>query len=98
MHNPEHKMPAGQILPKVTSIQFELTPADNQRLVNLCGPINRNLHQIEEFYDVKINCRGNQFEIGGEGRRLKVVKSAIQTLYNVAGHEDLSAARTDKLK
>lgn len=96
MRNPEHKMPAGQnagkVSSKVTNIQFELTPADNQRLVNLCGPVNQNLHQIEDFYDVKISCRGNQFDIGGEGRRLKTVKSAILTLYNVAGHENLSAA------
>lgn len=92
MRNSEHKIPAGQVPPKITNIQFELTPTDNQRLVNLCGPVNRNLQQIEDFYDVKISCRGNQFEVGGEGRRLKTVKSAILTLYNVAGHETLSAA------
>ncbi len=78
---------------KITSsIHFELTPIDNQRLVNLCGTANQNVNQLEEYYDVKINCRSNQFEVTGEGRRLKIVKNAIQTLYNVAGHEDLSAA------
>lgn len=78
---------------KVTSnIHFELTPVDNQRLLNLCGTVNQNLRQLEEYYDVKINCRSNQFEVTGEGRRLKTVKNAIQTLYNVAGHENLSAA------
>ena len=81
-----------QVSSSNTSIQFELTPVDNQRLVNLCGPVNRHLHQIEEFYEVKINCRSNQFEISGEGRRLKTVKNAIQTLYNVAGHETLKPA------
>jgi len=65
---------------------------DNQRLVNLCGPVNQHLKQIEDHYHVKISCRSNQFEISGEGRRLKTVKSAIQTLYNVAGHETLSPA------
>ena len=73
-----------------SSIQFELLPLDNQRLVSLCGPVNRNLRQLEEFYGVKINCRSNQFEISGEGRLLKTVKSAIQTLYNVAGHQALT--------
>lgn len=78
---------------KVTSnIHFELLPIDNQRLLNLCGTVNQNLLQLEEYYGVKINCRSNQFEITGEGRRLKTVKSAIQTLYNVAGHETLSPA------
>jgi phosphate starvation-inducible PhoH-like protein len=63
---------------------------DNQRLVNLCGPVNQHLRQLEEFYDVKISNRSNRFEVTGDGRRLKTVKSAIQTLYNVAGHEVLS--------
>jgi phosphate starvation-inducible protein PhoH and related proteins len=76
----------------VSSIQFELVPMDNQRLLNLCGPVNQHLRQIEDFYSVKINCRSNQFEISGSGRILKTAKSAIQTLYNVAGHETLSPA------
>ncbi len=87
MHNSEN-----QVSPNTSSIQFELTPADNQRLANLCGPVNKHLHQIEAFYGVKINCRSNQFEVTGEGRRLKMVKNIILTLYNVAGHDALSPA------
>ena len=75
-----------------TSIQFELTPVDNERLVNLCGPVNQHLRQIEEYYDVKISCRSNRFEASGDGRQLKAVKNVIRTLYNVAGHEKLSSA------
>lgn len=74
------------------SINFELLPVDNQRLVNLCGPVNKHLTQIEDYYDVKINCRSNHFEISGAGRSLKTVKNVLQTLYNVAGHETLSPA------
>jgi phosphate starvation-inducible PhoH-like protein len=74
------------------SINFELLPQDNQRLVNLCGPVNKHLTQIEDYYDVKINCRSNHFEISGPGRSLKTVKNVLQTLYNVAGHETLSPA------
>lgn len=74
------------------SINFELLPVDNQRLVNLCGPVNKHLTQIEDYYDVKINCRSNHFEISGAGRSLKTVKNVLQTLYNVAGHEMLSPA------
>jgi len=81
-----------QISSSDTSIQFELTPVDNQRLLNLCGPVNQYLRQIEDYYGVKINCRSHQFEVLGQGRRLKKVKNAIQTLYNVAGHEVLSPA------
>ena len=74
------------------TINFELLPVDNQRLVILCGPVNKHLTQIEDFYDVKINCRSNHFEISGAGQRLKTVKIVLQTLYNVAGHETLSPA------
>ena len=87
MSNPENQTSATAI-----SINFELLPVDNQRLVNLCGPVNKHLRQIEDYYDVKINCRSNHFEISGAGRSLKTVKNVLQTLYNVAGHETLSPA------
>jgi phosphate starvation-inducible PhoH-like protein len=91
MRDPDHQVSPGHV-PSISSIQFELTPTDNQRLANLCGPVNKHLQQIESFYDVNINCRSNQFEITGDGRILKTVKNAIMTLYNVAGHEELSPA------
>lgn len=91
MRDPENQVSPGQV-PAISTIQFELTPTDNHRLANLCGPVNKHLHQLEAFYDVNINCRSNQFEITGDGRILKAVKNAIMTLYNVAGHEELSPA------
>lgn len=91
MRDPDNQVSPAQAA-AVSSIQFELTPTDNKRLTNLCGPVNKHLYQIEAFYDVKINCRSNQFEITGEGRILKTVKNAILTLYNVAGHETLTPA------
>jgi phosphate starvation-inducible PhoH-like protein len=91
MRDPDNQVSPGHV-PSISSIQFELTPTDNQRLANLCGPVNKHLQQIESFYDVNINCRSNQFEITGDGRILKTVKNAIMTLYNVAGHEELSPA------
>ncbi|HHJ35824.1 MAG TPA: PhoH family protein [Gammaproteobacteria bacterium] len=87
MRNTENQMPSN-----ISTIQFELSPADNDRLANLCGPVNKHIDQIEDFYKVNINCRSNQFEISGDGRYLKTVKNTIQTLYNVAGHETLSPA------
>jgi len=87
MHNPENQKSSTAI-----SINFELLPVDNQRLLNLSGPVNKHLTQIEDYYNVKINCRSNHFEISGAGRSLKTVKNVLQTLYNVAGHETLSPA------
>ncbi len=86
MSNTEKQAPSN-----TATIQFELLPIDNERLVNICGPVNQHLNQIEDFYHVKINCRSNQFEITGDGRYLKTVKNTLQTLYNVAGHETLSS-------
>ena len=91
MRDSDNQVSPGNVS-SISSIQFELTPIDNQRLANLFGPVNKHLLQIETFYDVKINCRSNQFEISGDGRVLKTVKNAIMTLYNVAGHEILSPA------
>ncbi len=91
MRNQNNQTSPGQASANATSIQFELTPTDNQRLVNLCGPVNQYLQQIEDYYQVKISCRSNQFEISGDGRRLKTAKNTLLTLYNVAGHETLSA-------
>jgi len=92
MHSPDRPVPSQPVDKLTSSIQFELLPADNHRLANLCGPANKHISQLEEYYDVNINCRSNNFEISGDGRRLKSVKSVIQTLYNVAGNETLSPA------
>ena len=95
MNNPEQQLPpghvSGQVSSNITSIQFELTPVDNQRLVNLSGPLNSHLKQIEDYFEVKIRNRGHQFEVSGKGRCLKKVKNVLLTLYNVAGHESLTA-------
>jgi len=92
MHNPEQQTSSQSSEKAISSIQFDLLPVDNQRLANLCGPANQNIDHLQDFYDVKIKCRSNQFEITGKGRLLKTVKSVIQTLYNVAGNEALSPA------
>ncbi len=75
-----------------STISFELLPVDNSRLANLCGQFNEHLHQIGEYFKVDIDSRSNHFDIHGNGRYLKSVKTVIQTLYNVAGHENLSPA------
>ncbi len=83
------RLPAGIT---VASIHFELQPVDNARLANLCGQFNEHLHQIGEYFKVDIDSRSGHFDVHGDGRCLKAVKTVIQTLYNVAGHENLSPA------
>ena len=42
-----------------------LEPADNRALANLCGPLDANLHQVEDALDVTIARRGAEFTIEG---------------------------------
>ena len=75
MRNSDSQVPSA-----ISNIQFEFVPVDNERLVNLGGSVNGHLRQIEEYYDVKVSCRSNQFEVNGDGRQLKAVKNVIRTL------------------
>jgi len=41
-------------------------PSDNQKLANLCGPLDENLRQIEAALDVELSRRGTKILIRGE--------------------------------
>lgn len=47
------------------SQQIAFAPADNDRLGNLCGPLDENLRQIEVALDVEIARRGEKFRVRG---------------------------------
>lgn len=71
---------------------FELQPQDNARLVNLCGQFNQNLHQLEHYFDVGIDCRGNHFQIRGDDNNAQAAMDAIKALYKSTEQETLTAA------
>ena len=50
---------------KTRPLELVLTPVDNQRLANLCGPLDENLRQIETALDVTIARRGERFTLRG---------------------------------
>ena len=50
---------------KNTNQHIKLEPIDNDRLINLCGLLDKNIRQIESFFDVEISNRGNSFKITG---------------------------------
>lgn len=66
----------------VASCQFELRPADTQRLANLCGALDAHLKQIEQRLDVQIQRRDHLFNIDGE--QCAAAKSVLETLYWMA--------------
>jgi len=67
--------------PSLDSISFELAPADNPRLSNLCGHLDEHLRMMERGFGVEINNRGIKFQIIGKPEVLKVVQSVIHDLY-----------------
>lgn len=63
------------------SIQCTLSPADNRRLADLCGPHNQHLLQVEKHFDVEIRQRGDQFNILGATEDVQSAHDVLQRLY-----------------
>ena len=63
-------------------LKFQLEPADQDRIISLCGPTNSILKQIEEALDIKIINRGANFKIKGPISELNIGKTVITKLYS----------------
>ena len=61
-------------------IQVTLEPQDNNRLSNLCGPLNDNIKILENLLDVKINQRGNLFHFIGKKESVEKASAMIKKL------------------
>jgi phosphate starvation-inducible PhoH-like protein len=68
-------------------------PADNIRLVELCGPLDQHLHQIEARLGVEVRRRGNRFQIIGMPAAIKNAESVLQGLYTRAQREPVDSER-----
>lgn len=71
-------------------LNFELEPADTERLANLCGPFDEHLKQIENRLQVEIFCRGNLFALQGENRQVRATSRLLKRLYQLTETELLS--------
>jgi phosphate starvation-inducible PhoH-like protein len=71
-------------------IEIKLEPVDNSRLLNLCGPLNNNIKDIESRFDVEINHRGNLFYFVGIKKNITIASHAIKDLYRKAENNDIS--------
>ena len=67
--------------PKSKQLRFSLTPADNQRLANLCGNLDENIKLIEEQLSVQIANRGNVFRVSGAQEPANRAKQLLKQLY-----------------
>ncbi|MES2998353.1 MAG: PhoH family protein [Pseudomonadota bacterium] len=60
---------------------FQLSPEDNHRLANLCGPFDQHLRQIEQQLKVSIYNRGHDFQINGPLLSVEVAAKVLHYLY-----------------
>ncbi len=71
---------------KPTPLEISFTPADNQRLANLCGALDENLKQVETALDVTISRRGEHFSVSGRSGQTQLAAQALRNFYNQSQH------------
>lgn len=68
-------------LSNLVTESLKLTPVDNNRQANLCGPMDDNLKAIERRLGVEISYRANDFRVLGEANNVKAVVKLLKDLY-----------------
>ena len=63
------------------TLEFSLDPVDNHQLASLCGPLDENLHQIEQCFDVTLARRSAHFKIQGTGISRERAARALRFFY-----------------
>ncbi len=71
---------------KPTPLEISFTPADNQRLANLCGALDENLKQVETALDVTISRRGEHFSVSGKSGQTQLAAQALRNFYDQSQH------------
>ena len=72
-------------------ISITLDPVDNNRLMNLCGPLNINIKEIEMRFNVEINQRGSSFYFKGNKKNIDIASQALKKLYFSIENGDISS-------
>ena len=72
---------------KIKPLTFTLQPENNKKLANLCGEHDKNLRQIEDYFNVEINNRGHEFYILGNKDTAQNAKHTVQLLFDEANIE-----------
>jgi phosphate starvation-inducible protein PhoH and related proteins len=70
-----------------------LAPADNVRLVELCGPLDEHLRLIETRLGVEVRRRSNRFQLVGLELAVQRAESVLQSLYARAQREPVDSER-----
>lgn len=75
------------------TVDIILSPENNERLANLCGPFDGHLRQVERRLGVEISNRGAKFRIIGPGNSTELASALLRDLYRVTEKETLTAER-----
>lgn len=65
----------------VETKEIMLEPADNNRLLNLCGPFDDNIKQLERRLGIEINRSDNIFKLVGKPLCVNAAASILTSLY-----------------
>ncbi len=68
------------------TLEFSLEPVDNHLLASLCGPLDENLRQVEQCFDVTVARRSAHFRIQGTGSSRERAAKALRFFYELAGN------------
>ena len=69
---------------------IKLEPIDNDRLIRLCGLLDKNIRQIENFFEVEISNRGNAFKISGRDTNVENTSHFIEKIYHLSESEEIT--------
>ena len=69
---------------------IKLEPIDNDRLIRVCGLLDKNIRQIETFFEVEISNRGNSFKISGENDNVTNTSHFIEKIYSLSEVEEIT--------
>lgn len=64
-----------------TAHKIVLEPSDYQRLINLCGPLDSNIKQLEYRLNVDIKRHENHFQLTGQPAQVNIAAKVLHKLY-----------------
>ena len=85
--------PSGAVSSVPLTRDVLLAPADNIRLVELCGPLDEHLRQIEARLGVELKRRGNRFQLIGPAAAIERAEAVLLGLYARAQREPVDSQR-----
>ena len=61
--------------------ELNLSPQDNKKLANLCGPLDENISQISVGLDIKISRKNSLFVLNGDEKKILLGSQLLESIY-----------------